>query len=69
MGLKQKRGTIVLEALEIKYIRYAVLSLPTHTTKKSRSFLKYFRKQSAQQPEMVDTLEFTSTTVTNVHAA
>jgi hypothetical protein len=53
MGVKQPRSTTIVEALEVNYIRYSIITFPVHKTKKSRSLLRLFGRRSSQELEMV----------------
>ncbi|KIY02137.1 uncharacterized protein Z520_02275 [Fonsecaea multimorphosa CBS 102226] len=47
MGLKRTRRFIVVEALEINYVRCAVVPLPHHTPQKPLSFSRLFGRRSS----------------------
>lgn len=53
MGIRQPRSTTVVEALEVNYIRYSIITFPVQKTKKSQSILRLFGRRSSQQLEMV----------------
>ncbi|KAK5449816.1 hypothetical protein LTS15_008388 [Exophiala xenobiotica] len=52
MGVKQPRSTTIVEALEVNYIRYSIVTLPVYKNKKSHSLSRLFRRRSSQKLEM-----------------